>query len=55
MPKILPQLLGNRLLEPNPIKILKEGSLRERAEEGLGLLRNGQTNGQKILVMVSDK
>ena len=53
MPKILPQLLAGGLLKANELKVLKEGTMVERAEVGLNLLRNNQVSGQKIVVEIA--
>lgn len=50
MPKILPQLLEKGLIKPNNIRLLNKGSLKERVEEGLDLLRNNKVSGEKVVV-----
>ncbi|KAI5115942.1 hypothetical protein M0805_004939 [Coniferiporia weirii] len=50
MPKILPQLLESGLLRPNPVRLMKDGTLKERVEEGLDLLRNNKISGEKVIV-----
>jgi len=53
MPKILPELLANGLVKPNRIRLLKEGTLKERVEVGLDLLRNNKVSGEKIVVEIN--
>ena len=50
MPKVLPQLLENGLIRPNPIRLLNRNSLLERALEGLDLLRNNKISGEKVVI-----
>lgn len=54
MPNILPQLLENKLLQPNRIRLVKDGSLKARAEKGLDLLRNNRVSGEKVVVQLHD-
>ena len=53
MPKILPQLLESGVLQPNPIRLLKEGTFKERAETAFDLLRNNKVSGEKVIVAVA--
>jgi hypothetical protein len=50
MPKILPQLLEAGIIKPNRIRLLDEGSLKDRVELGLELLRNSKISGEKCIV-----
>ena len=52
MPSILPQLLQDGIIKPNPVIVLNEGSMLERAEKALDLLRNNQLSGKKVLVEI---
>ena len=52
MPKVLPELLEKGLLQPNKVRLLKSGTLQERVEEGLDLLRNNKISGEKVVVEV---
>ena len=52
MPHILPQLLEKGLLEANRIRLLKSGTLQERVEQGLDLLRNNKISGEKVVVEI---
>lgn len=49
---LLSQLLESKLLEPNRIKLLKEGSLRNRTAEGLELLRDNKISGERVVVQI---
>lgn len=55
MPRILPDLLAKGHIVPNRIKLLdsKQGSLKDRAREGLDLLRNNRVSGDKVVVKVN--
>lgn len=53
MPKILPQLLEKGLLQPNRIRLLKEGSFKDRVATGLELLRTNKISGEKVVVEIS--
>lgn len=50
MPKILPQLLESKLLRANPVRLFKDGPLKERVEEGLDLLRKNKISGEKVVI-----
>ncbi|KAJ6581936.1 chaperonin 10-like protein [Mycena capillaripes] len=52
MPGILPDLLELELLQPNRVRLLDEGTFKERVETGLDLLRNNKVSGEKIVVKV---
>ena len=52
MPKIFPSLLDKGVLEPNRVRLLKNGTLKERVEEGLDLLRNNKISGEKVVVEI---
>lgn len=53
MPRILPTLLEKGLIQPNRVKLLEEGSLKERVAIGLDLLRNNKISGEKVVVKVT--
>lgn len=55
MPKILPALLEAKIIQPNKIRLLDEsfGSLKDRVEVGLDLLRNNKISGEKVIVKVA--
>ena len=53
MPKILPELLQKGLIQPNRVKLLDQGSLKERVEIGLDLLRNNKVSGEKVVVKIN--
>ena len=50
LPKILPRLLEKKALRANPIRLIKNGSLKERVEEGLDLLRRNKISGEKVVI-----
>lgn len=52
MPKILPQLLESKALQPNPLRLFEasEGPLLKRVETALDLLRNNKISGEKVVV-----
>ncbi|KAF7370271.1 PKS-ER domain-containing protein [Mycena sanguinolenta] len=53
MPKILPQLLFSGIIQPNKVRLLAEGTLKERVAAGLDLLRNNKVSGEKVIVKVA--
>ncbi|KAJ7597778.1 hypothetical protein C8J56DRAFT_1012018 [Mycena floridula] len=52
MPKLLPQLLESGIIKPNRVRLLAEGSFKERVEKGLNLFRNHEVSGEKVVVKV---
>jgi len=54
MPKILPELLQKRLVQPNKVRLIRDGTLKERVLEGLDLLRNNKISGEKVVVQIKD-
>ncbi|KAH8119725.1 chaperonin 10-like protein [Phellopilus nigrolimitatus] len=50
MPKILPQLLESGVIQSNPVRLLKDGSLKDRVQAGLDLLRNNKVSGEKVVI-----
>ncbi|KAF7310004.1 PKS-ER domain-containing protein [Mycena indigotica] len=54
MPEILPQLLAADLIQPNRVRLLDQGTLKQRVEIGLNLLRNNKVSGEKVIVKVSE-
>ncbi|KIJ54027.1 hypothetical protein M422DRAFT_25016 [Sphaerobolus stellatus SS14] len=53
MPRIVPELLEKGLIKPNRVRLLEEGSLKERAEVALDLLRHNKISGEKVILKVS--
>ncbi|KAJ6581935.1 GroES-like protein [Mycena capillaripes] len=53
MPGILPDLLKLDIIQPNRVRLLDQGSLKERVETGLDLLRNNKVSGEKVVVKVA--
>ncbi|KAJ6456088.1 chaperonin 10-like protein [Mycena sanguinolenta] len=53
MPRILPQLLSSGIIQPNKVRLLNEGTLKERVATGLDLLRNNTVSGEKVIVKVA--
>ncbi|KAJ7289127.1 chaperonin 10-like protein [Mycena rebaudengoi] len=54
MPKILPQLLANGIIKPNKVRLLDQGTFKERVAVGMDMLRNNAISGEKIIVKVAD-
>ena len=54
MPKIFPQLLESGALQPNPIRLLREGPLKDRVETALDLFRGNKVSGEKVIIEFSD-
>ncbi|KAJ7464596.1 chaperonin 10-like protein [Mycena latifolia] len=52
MPKILPQLLAAGVIQPNRVRLLDQGTFKERVAAGLDLLRNNKVSGEKVIVKV---
>ena len=52
MSKIVPQLLALKSFYPNRTILLNEGSLKDRVEKGLDLLRNNKVSGEKVVVEI---
>ncbi|KAL1735588.1 chaperonin 10-like protein [Schizophyllum commune] len=52
MPKILPDLLAKGLIKPNSMRLLAEGTLKERAAVALDLLRHNKLSGEKLVVKI---
>jgi len=53
MPKILPQLLKDNTIKPNRVRLFDRGSLQDRCEKALDVVRNGQVSGEKVVVKVA--
>ncbi|KAJ7509826.1 chaperonin 10-like protein [Mycena galericulata] len=47
MPKILPELLAAGIIQPNRVRLLDQGTLKERVAVGLDLLRITRSAGRK--------
>ncbi|TFK68251.1 GroES-like protein [Pluteus cervinus] len=52
MPKIIPDLLEKNIVQPNRVRLLDQGSLLERVEEGLDLFRENKVSGEKVVVKI---
>ncbi|KAJ7698979.1 chaperonin 10-like protein [Mycena rosella] len=52
MSKILPQLLAAGIIQPNRVRLLEQGTFKERVAVGLDLLRNNRVSGEKVIVKV---
>lgn len=52
MPKILPSLLESGILKPNRIRLIDQGTFKERVAKGLDLLRNNKLSAEKVVVKV---
>ncbi|KAF8216944.1 chaperonin 10-like protein [Mycena galopus ATCC 62051] len=53
MPNILPQLLASGIIQPNRVRLMDQGTFKERVATGLDLLRNNKVSGEKIIVKVA--
>lgn len=53
MPKILPRLLEEAIIQPNRVRLFDQGSLQDRCQEALDVVRNRQVNGEKAIVKVA--
>ena len=54
MPNLFTQILESGALEPNPIRLLREGSFKERVLTGLDLFRGNKVSGEKVIIEVND-
>jgi hypothetical protein len=52
--KVLPALLNTGAIQPNKVRLLDEGSFKDRVAAGLDLLRNNKVSGEKVVVKVVD-
>ncbi|KAF9469625.1 carbamoyl-phosphate synthase L chain, ATP binding domain-containing protein [Collybia nuda] len=52
LPKILPSLLEAGHIKPNRVRLMEEGSFKERVSNGLDLLRNAKLGGDKVIVKI---
>lgn len=50
LPVILPRLLEKGDIRPNRVRLIDQGDLLERVNEGLDLLRNNRVSGEKVVV-----
>ncbi|GJE93299.1 zinc-binding alcohol dehydrogenase family protein [Phanerochaete sordida] len=50
LPLILSRLLEEGRIRANPVRLMKEGSLLDRVNAGLDLLRNNKISGEKVVV-----
>ena len=48
LPVILPTLVEKGLIQPNRVKLMDSGTLKERVEMGLDLLRSNKVSGEKL-------
>ncbi|KAG1747543.1 hypothetical protein EDB19DRAFT_1893882 [Suillus lakei] len=53
MQKILPRLLEEDIIQPNRIRLFDRRSLQDRYQEALSVVRNGQVDGEKVIVKVA--
>jgi hypothetical protein len=51
--KVLPPLLASGTIQPNKVRLLDEGSLKDRVVKGLGLLRDNKVSGEKLIVKIA--
>ncbi|KAG1793981.1 chaperonin 10-like protein [Suillus plorans] len=55
MPKILPRLLEEGIIQPNRVRLFDQGSLQDRCQDAFNVVRNGQVNGEKVIVKVASE
>ncbi|KAF7310034.1 PKS-ER domain-containing protein [Mycena indigotica] len=53
MLKILPSLLSSGIITPTRVHLLDQGTLLDRVNAGLDLMRNNNVNGEKLVVKVA--
>jgi hypothetical protein len=53
IPVILAELLEKGLIGATRYRVMDQGSLQQRAEEALELLRTNQLSGEKVIVKVT--
>ncbi|KAG2358805.1 hypothetical protein BDR07DRAFT_1293983, partial [Suillus spraguei] len=53
MPKILPRLLEEGIIQPNRVRLFEQGLLQDRSQEVLGVVWSGPVNGEKAVVKVA--
>ncbi|KAG6911276.1 hypothetical protein DXG01_002115 [Tephrocybe rancida] len=51
--KIIPSLLEKGIIEPNRVRLMDQGSFKDRVEQGLDLLRNNKISGEKVVIKVA--
>lgn len=52
--EIVPTLLEQGAVRPNPHRVVEGKDLLERVENGLKLLRNKEVSGEKLVLRVSE-
>ena len=52
MPSILPALLESGVISPSRVRLLDQGSLLDRVNTGLQLLRENKISSEKVIVKV---
>jgi hypothetical protein len=53
-PVIMPELLVQKIIQPNRYKIIEGKSLLERAQNALNALRRKEASGERLVWRVSD-
>lgn len=54
MPDVLPRLLASGVIQPTRMRIMDQGTVRERVEAGIDLLRKNKVSGEKVVVKIAD-
>jgi hypothetical protein len=54
LPKVLPELLARKVIKPNRVKLIAEGSFESRVATGLDLLRHNKVSGEKVVIKVGE-
>lgn len=52
MPSILPELLASGVLKPNHVRLINQGSFKQRTEIALDLVRNNAVSSERVVVDV---
>lgn len=53
-PDIMPTMLKERIVEPNPRRIIEGKTLLERAQKALNSLRRKEASGERLVWRIAD-
>jgi hypothetical protein len=51
--KVLPPLLASGAIQPNKVRLMDQGALKDRVAAGLDLLRNNKVSGEKVIIKIT--
>ena len=54
IPKIMPNLIGRKVILPVRFRTLDAGTLLSRAEQAIDLFRKNLISGEKLLIKIAD-